>query len=110
MALTSQTMLSFNGVATLTWRPAATITESCLCTLVEGLLMGVSTLAANLAFGGSLDMVFLVNTLIEFANAGALATMPMAALGSSLRFVAAGLGPLPAAATAAPQAPSKVIS
>jgi hypothetical protein len=42
-----------------------------------------------------------VNTLCEFAISGALAAVPMAALGSSLRFVAAGFCPLPVAATAA---------
>lgn len=81
-------------------RPAATIGEASLCALLAGLLMGVATLAVNLAFGGGLGVAFIVDTLCQFAISGVLTAVPMATLGSSLRFVAAGFRPLPVAVTA----------
>jgi hypothetical protein len=85
-------------------RPASTVAESCFCTLAAGLLMGVAMLAANVAFGGGLGLGFVVNTLCQFANCGALVALPMAALGSGIRFVVTGFRPLPFAAVAARRA------
>jgi len=79
-------------------RPHATVAEGCLCTLFAGLLMGMATLAVNVAFGGGLGFWFVAHTLCQYANSGALIALPVAALGSGIRFVAAGFRPFPVAA------------
>ena len=86
--------------------PVATVAEACFCALVAGLLMGMVMLAVNVAFGGGLGMGFVVNTLCQFASGGVFTALPMAALGSSIRFVATGFRPLPVAAAAARQTPN----
>lgn len=82
-------------------RPVASIGETCFCTLCAGLLMAVAMLALNLAFGGGLDFSFARNTLCQFANTGAMAALPMAALGAGLRFMVSGFRPLSVAAVPA---------
>jgi hypothetical protein len=79
-------------------QPAATVAEACFCTLIAGLLMGAATLAVNVAFGGGLGFRFVVDTLCQFADGGALVVLPVAALGAGIRFVAAGFRPFPVTA------------
>jgi hypothetical protein len=83
-------------------RPQATVAEACCCALLAGLLMGFVTLAVNRAVGGGLELSFVVNTLCQFINNGAFAALPMAVLGSGLRFAAARFRPLPTRTVAVP--------
>ena len=47
----------------------------------------MATLAVNVAFGGGLGFWFVAHTLCQYANSGALIALPVAALGSGIRFV-----------------------
>ncbi len=75
-------------------RPVATIGEACFCTIVAGLSISTVALVVNVAVGGGIDLPFVIVTACLFVNYGALAALPMAALGSCLRFAAAGFRPL----------------
>jgi hypothetical protein len=89
-------------------RRAATVAEACFCTIMAGLLMGMTVLMVNVAFGGGLGFQFVVNTLYQFANCGALVALPAAALSSGIRFVIVGFHPLPVTAAATCQTPSAI--